>query len=119
MDDKVEKIVKSLIGKSDNGDVFWNSSSNKEGFKLQLNEATLCVLRKDSGNGIYYILEIYNVNGERIVNQSISGTIQPNLLKDLYCSAKRSYYKEDATLKSILNQVTLPGKIGEDDSLPF
>lgn len=119
MDAKIEKIVEALIKRNETDEVIWTLTSSNEGFQLQLSDSVLRVLRKNINGNIIYLLQIYNANGVMIVNQSVDGSVSPNRLKDLYESAKRVFYKKDATLDSILNQLNNNGKIGEDDSLPF
>ncbi len=119
MDAKIEKIIETLIKRNEADEVIWTLTSSKEGFQLQLSDSVLRVLRKNINGNIIYSLQIYNANGIMIVNQSVDGSVSPNRLKDLYESAKRVFYKKDATLNSILSQLDTTGKIGEDDSLPF
>lgn len=119
MDTKIDNIVDALIKKSNAGDVIWSLMSNKDGFKLQLKDSTLCIQRRANDGRVVYLLWIYNANGNLIVNQSMDSSITHNRFRDLYESARKVFYKEDATLKSILDQVNAIGKIGEDDNLPF
>jgi hypothetical protein len=108
-----------LIKKSDAGEVVWSNTSNKDGFKLQLKDSVLCIMRKVNEGRAFYSLWIYNSNGDVIVNQNIDSSIMPNKFRALYESARRVFYKEDATLESILKQVNSPSMIGESDDLPF
>lgn len=119
MEKNIEIIVDALIKKSDAGEVKWSATSNKNGFKLQLKDSSLCISRMVNEGNVNYVLWIYNANGDLIVNQSINSSNLPNKFRNLYESAKKAFYQEDATLKSILDQVNTSGKIGEDDDLPF
>lgn len=119
MDTKIEKIIDALIKKSDAGEVVWSSTSSKDGFKLQLKDSTLCILRNDNGGRVVYKLWIYNANGDMIVNLGMESSTIPNKFRALYDSARKAFYQEDSTLQSILSQLNTTGKIGEDDSLPF
>lgn len=119
MDTKIENIIDALIKKSNDGEVVWSKMSNKEGFKLQLSDSTLCVLRNNNNARIVYYLRIYNADGNMIVNESVDAAIRPNKLVALYESANQAFYKKDSTLESILNQLNTTGKIGVDDNLPF
>lgn len=119
MGNNIDAIVEALIKKSEAGEVVWNMTSSKEGFKLQLKNATLSIVRKNNTGRVVYVLWITNANGDLIVNQSIDSLINPNKFRNLYDVAKKAFYQEDATLKSVLEQVNSDGKIGEDDSLPF
>ena len=120
MDAKIEEIVKLLIKKTSEGDVLWNLSSSNDEFKLQLKDSTICISRKGiSSNRVVYALQIYNANGNIIINDAMDSSVSPNMLRDLYTASKESFLKKDETLQSILLQVKGVGKIGEDDSLPF
>ena len=120
MDANIEEIVKLLIKKTSEGDVLWNLSSSNDEFKLQLKDSAVCISQKGGGtNRVAYVLQIYNENGNIIVNDAMDSSVSPNMFRDLYTVSKESFLKKDETLQSILQQVKGVGKIGEDDSLPF
>ena len=120
MEANIEEIVNALIKKTREGNVVWNLSSSKNEFKLQLKDSTICISHMVIRQNVFkYTIQIYNANGNVIVNQSLDGTLATNELRDLYKAANDSYFKKNETLQSILAQVNTEGKIGEDDSLPF
>jgi hypothetical protein len=121
MKEKIAQIIKGLINKTKKDQAVWKRTSRRDEFMLRFSHgtATIDLWIETVGTNITNVSDfrLYDNDGYAIYSITCSKLELPNeylLLKELHSAAKESFYKEDETINSILQEInsnkTLIGK---------
>jgi hypothetical protein len=118
MDPDLIKLAQQLKDKTEQGEATWSTTSLDEQFALKLSTGSVLVdFFKGSSE---YSIAVVSKTGVKVREGRVSkGDLAFSVLKELYDTAYRKHHRIDETFDAVIREATQPGKVGEDDDLPF
>lgn len=115
MEEKIAKVVASLVSMTEDGKLEWKYTNTENSFSIELDSASLVIsytavdpfsMRED-----IYELTMYNGTGKPIelvsLGKSDAATGDYSMLSKLYNLAKEATNKKNSTLDKVLNELSL------------
>lgn len=115
MDEKVARIIDSLVSMTEDGKLEWKYTNTENSYQLELDAATLVISFSEwvplSNQDDCYSLIMYNGTGKPIELVSCSKNDDKpdeySLLSRLYSLSKESTNKKNTTIDKILSELSL------------
>lgn len=117
MDPKILNIIQLLQEKTISNNAIWSRTSSNNEFKIEFENATITTDNWFVDNRIHYDFVILNENGDTIERITVSDedflSQEYSVISKFYDIVKNNYFKVDATINNIINELFNNDKIGQ------